>query len=411
MIARKAVYFVGAGLPKSLQIAGFPIPLMWDFVRVLAAYAASDPVLLTTLTQLEVARVFQHSTPESISLAADIAPPKKGTDEKRRRFLEILASRPDENIEHLLIRADEMASEPRHATRSFGDQVTIESLPQRFSFAINRLFYLIGWNFSNAPLRAFLKQQLGGYRSLTFVSFNYDLLLEHVLEDVSSRRWSASTGYGVPFDEFVEAEEASQHIEHFASMDFGGAVGTLEPRRLARVPDSGVKILKPHGSLNWLCRFEGNYNFVGAPTHLALSADERVAYLSGSNIDLLERPDSMPWPNVGVLISPPTRKVPMPHLLEQERSALLDADDVFVVGWSAPSTDENQLDLIRDAVHHRSKPFHRLTIIDKNPRSSQVDKLKEVFSARSVELWPHGFETYARCPLRRAVAKMSAWLA
>jgi hypothetical protein len=391
----KAVYFIGAGLPKSLQIADFPIPLMWDFVRVLATYAASDPVLLTTLTQLEVAGVFEHSTPESLSLAADIAPPKNSTKEQRNRFLEILASRPDENIEHLLIRADEMAKDPAYTTRSFADRVTIESLPLRFSFAINRLFYLVGWNFSNDPLRAFLKRQLHVYDCLTFVSFNYDLLLEHVVEDVFSGRWSASTGYGVAFDEFVEEEEANRHIEHFASMGTGGAVDTLDPHRLSRAPGRGVTVLKPHGSLNWLCQFEGNYNFVGAPTHLALSADERVAYLSGVNIELLERPDSMPWPNVGVLISPPTRKVPMAHLLAQERAALIDAEDVFVVGWSAPTTDENQLDLIREAVHERSSPFRRLTIIDKNPSSDQVEKLKRVFSPRDVELWTHGFETYA----------------
>jgi hypothetical protein len=410
MTRRQALYFVGAGLPKSLQITGFPIPLMWDFVRILAHYAESDAVLLTTLTQLEAAGVFEHSTSESTALAKQIAPPKTSTPEERRRFLDLLASRPDENIEALLIRADEMARHAKRTARSLADRITIESLPQRFSFAINRLFNVVGWNFSERPLRMFLRQQMHGYHTCTFISFNYDLLLEHVLEEVGSDCWAASTGYGQQFAEYVEAEEANRHIEHFAQLGTGGAVGTLEPRPVRKTSSPRVKVLKPHGSLNWLCRFEGNYNFVGAPTHLSLSDDERVAYLSGSHVELLERPDAMPWPNVGVLISPPTRKVPMPHLLEQEREALMDADDVFVVGWSAPTTDENQLHLIREAVSHRSKPLRRLTIIDKNPASDQIRRLRQAFSASVVELWPFGFETYARFPLRHVAGRLCAWL-
>lgn len=198
-------------------------------------------------------------------------------------------------------------------------------------------------------------------------------------------------------------------MEHFEQLGAGGAVSTIEPRKVYKANRRGVTVLKPHGSLNWLCQFEGNYNFVGAPTHLALSADERVGYLAGSHLELLERPDGMPWPNVGVLISPPTRKVPMTHLLEQERDALLNADDVVVIGWSAPATDENQLQLIRGAVRRRPKPFDRLTIIDKKPSSDQVQRLQQAFSPRVVELWPCGFETYARFPLRQVVGRLYAW--
>ncbi len=75
----KAVYFVGAGLPKALQQDSFPVPLMWDFVKTAAFYAATDDVLLTALTQLEVAEVFDHATSESIALAESITPPKTST--------------------------------------------------------------------------------------------------------------------------------------------------------------------------------------------------------------------------------------------------------------------------------------------------------------------------------------------
>jgi hypothetical protein len=50
------IYFVGAGLSKALQRdASTPIPLLTDFVKVAAHYAAIDEsnVALLTLTGLE----------------------------------------------------------------------------------------------------------------------------------------------------------------------------------------------------------------------------------------------------------------------------------------------------------------------------------------------------------------------
>jgi hypothetical protein len=49
---RKILYFRGAGLSKSLQVPGKPIPMMLDFVGGLADYL-SDNVILTTLARLE----------------------------------------------------------------------------------------------------------------------------------------------------------------------------------------------------------------------------------------------------------------------------------------------------------------------------------------------------------------------
>ena len=49
---RNTVYFVGAGLAKSLELPQKPIPVMYDFVSVLADYL-SDDVILTFLARLE----------------------------------------------------------------------------------------------------------------------------------------------------------------------------------------------------------------------------------------------------------------------------------------------------------------------------------------------------------------------
>jgi hypothetical protein len=278
-----AIYFVGAGLPKALQRADFPVPLMWDFVRVAAVYASTDNVLLTTLTQLELGRVFEHSTPASIALAAKIAPSNAATAAERTAFLNMMSSRPQENIEHLLIRADQLATDPANASLPWSDLITLELLPLRFSFAINRVFWHIGWNFSAEPLHRFLREELPRHDSSTFVSFNYDVMLEHGIEDVAPEAWCAANGYGSVFSEFVEVVAANRHIGHSPTIGTGGPVGTLKSHNSTRTYQGNITVLKPHGSLNWLCQFTGNYHFVGYPTHLVLSADERVAYLSGNN--------------------------------------------------------------------------------------------------------------------------------
>jgi hypothetical protein len=407
----KAIYFVGAGLPKALQQDGFPVPLMWDFVRVAAFYAASDDVLLTTLTQLEISGVFKHATAASIAIADSITPPKTSTSQQRSDFLRIVSSRPPENIEDLLIRAERMANDPKNANLPFAQPLTIELLPLRFSFAINRVFWRIGWNFDAKPLIAFLDQQLLRRDAATFVSFNYDVMLERGIEQVVPGRWSAATGYGKAFHEFVDDVEASKHINHLATIGAGGGVGTLKSHQTTQTAGGTIAVLKPHGSLNWLCQFNGNYHFVGHPTHLVLSADERVAYLSGSNVELLERPNGMPWPNSGVFISPPTQKTPLPTILMQEEAAIVDADDVVIIGWSAPPTDQDQVALIKRAIARRRRPFRRVTLIEWNPARSQVRRMRELFApAAKFTLWVGGFQTYAtRTPLTWLSSRLRWW--
>jgi hypothetical protein len=303
-----------------------------------------------------------------------------------------------------------MANDPRNANRPFTQRLTIELLPLRFSFAINRLFWRIGWNFEAKPLTAFLDQQLLDREAATFISFNYDVMLERGIEQAVPDRWSAPTGYGNVFHEFVEVVEANGQIDNFAIG--GGAVGKLNSHQTTRTGDGTISVLKPHGSLNWLCQFSGNYHFVGHPTHLVLSADERVAYLSGSNIQLLKRPNGVPWPDVGIFISPPTQKTPLPAILTQEEAAIVDADDVVIIGWSAPPTDKDQVTLIRKAIARRSRPFRRVTLIEWNPRRSQLRRMRELFApTRTFTLWVGGFQRYpTRTPLTWLSSRLRWWM-
>ena len=69
MSRKEIVYFVGAGLSKALEKPGKPIPLMYDFVSVMADYPAEDAVILQTLARLEYAGVFRWSSAGASDLA------------------------------------------------------------------------------------------------------------------------------------------------------------------------------------------------------------------------------------------------------------------------------------------------------------------------------------------------------
>jgi hypothetical protein len=154
--SRKTVYIIGAGLSKSVEKDGFPIPLMGDFVSVAAFYAAKDDVLLTTLAQLEVAGVFKNSDTNSRLLAERVSDPPKATTPDREDFLRIMREERNENIEELLLRAKELSKQPTHVGEPIAVRIAREELPKRFRFAINRVFYLVGWNVNLDQLRKFI---------------------------------------------------------------------------------------------------------------------------------------------------------------------------------------------------------------------------------------------------------------
>ncbi len=137
---KNIAYFVGAGLTKSLEKSGKPIPLMYDFVRVMADYVrhGGEDVILTTLAELENAGAFHATCPECMELARSVVgsnrPVSGGT---REAFSRAFRDRPSESIEDLLLRAIRIAgrvSDPNPEavlTRSSAAYAA-----QRFGYAI-----------------------------------------------------------------------------------------------------------------------------------------------------------------------------------------------------------------------------------------------------------------------------------
>ena len=112
-----------------------PVPAMWDFTSTMANYL-DDDVVLTTMAELENAGLYQHRSDDATKLAARLV--GKSADRSpalRGAFREALKNRSPESIEELLERSLRLSG-------SSGS----ESAHQRFKYAINRLFCLVGWN-------------------------------------------------------------------------------------------------------------------------------------------------------------------------------------------------------------------------------------------------------------------------
>jgi hypothetical protein len=143
------LYFVGAGLTKSLELTR-RVPLMMDFVPVLADHLDSN-VVLNTLVQMEIGRVYKTACDDCLSLAEQIGRDVPAADRATRdRFAALVRSRPSESIEALFEQAE--SKEPNTAAAAYA-----HGLPALFRYAINHVFSTIGWDLNLDLLIGFLR--------------------------------------------------------------------------------------------------------------------------------------------------------------------------------------------------------------------------------------------------------------
>jgi hypothetical protein len=118
MAPKRIVYFVGAGFSKALEKIGKRIPLMYDFVQVMAEYAPEDKVILQTLARLEYSGVFVWPCPEAADLSKTILRGRADpTPDILVRFADAMKRRPSESIEDLLLRALQNETRPAESDR------------------------------------------------------------------------------------------------------------------------------------------------------------------------------------------------------------------------------------------------------------------------------------------------------
>jgi hypothetical protein len=101
----------------------------------------------------------------------------------------------------------------------------------------------------------------------------------------------------------------------------------------------------------------------------------------------------------------------MKAVRKQQWEALRDADEVYVIGWSMPATDENQRSFILDAMQRRTKPIDRLVAVTYRSPEEYFERLSETFRIGSdrIERFNDGFIPFVTSlPKRRG--RLLPWL-
>jgi hypothetical protein len=380
----KIVYFIGAGLTKSLEIRSWPVPMMWDFVPTMAHYLDDDTVL-ATMVDLERADLYEWKSADAARLAGTKFPPD------RTAFREALKNRPAESIEDLL----EKSLKP---SANFSAQ----GAHQRFKYAINRLFCLVGWNIDWHPLERYLQSQCRlPEAEHTFVSFNYDLVLDRAVQRLASG-WGPATGYGVEIP-FCVRDDLPLIEKH------AGAAVSVPAERFATVSASRLRILEPHGSLNWLVPYQTPYEqppeglrFSDGPLIVPVDQEGAIRYWpSVHNFQLVSLPGNLPTPIGVCILSPSSAKRSelsfFKRCREMEHEAIRTADEVIVIGWSVPETDLDQADLIKAAIGNRRRPLKFITVVNRGASTAYFQRVANLFGVDALSMGIHnsGFVDFA----------------
>lgn len=196
----------------------------------------------------------------------------------------------------------------------------------------------------------------------SFISFNYDILLDSALLDLHPD-WDVD--YGIK-------------IRNFA-----------DPR-----PDLGIKLLKLHGSLNW--------KFCPVCNCMELNYEGKIAdKIIAENIHC-EKDEAIQRP---VIIPPTWLKVyDNAYLVKiwlEAEHVLRKSGKVFFIGYSLPESDFHIRYLLKKSLHRSGEKGPEIIIIthSENKEDSPLHLRYQRFFG-SVRLEPIGFETFAENPCR-----------
>lgn len=358
-------------------------------MRVAADYMLRDSsqIIFTTIRALHRDGRFRWPDPP---------PPNGNTADVVASYADDLRRRPSEKMEDLL-------------AKSSAESATMAT---RMRYAINRLFVMLGWNVDDGPLIRFLAAAMSRPRHRhRFISFNYDLILDRAVQQTESQ-WDVANGYGFRITDAVH-DDPTEHP---------GAVKSIGLAASPRSSDR-VRLIKPHGSLNWLIPLKRGYRQIpaGLPFDehspvVPLTPDGEIRYCASTHDFQYIWIDGEPMP-VDVLpaVIPPIKAKDLKlrlfeNLLNDEIRALSEADEVFIIGWSMPTTDANQVQLIREAGLKRrrgcsgvlhgcgGRRLRRLVIVNYGSPAEYYERICDLFDfPRShAEIYNDGFVDFAR---------------
>jgi hypothetical protein len=127
-----------------------------------------------------------------------------------------------------------------------------------------------------------------------------------------------------------------------------------------------------------------------------------LRYLPTTNLPpWVQLPNDLPITVEPVIVTPRgAKRADRPFLREtrdKEEAAILDADEVYVLGWSVPRTDTDQECMIRTVVGKRSRPLRQLTVVNFSAGADYYARVQEIFGVErsAVRTYNAGFRNFA----------------
>jgi hypothetical protein len=196
----------------------------------------------------------------------------------------------------------------------------------------------------------------------------------------------AAEGFDFPF--YVTSRPASEHP--------GDAVVERSSLELPRCVDR-FKLIKPHGSLNWLVPQKASGAAEPADMLIPLTAECTIRYWPPTQtFNYTQRPGD--WPrDMKILIAPPSPNKPevLRRAISDEFDALTAADELFVLGYSFPKTDRDQMDLVQRAVSERGATMRRVTVVNFQAPQKYFEEIEDLFKPLEMPRFNAGFANFA----------------
>jgi hypothetical protein len=375
-------YLVGAGLTKALETTR-RVPLMADFVSVMADHL-DDRTIAAAMAEFELSGWFEWpSTPVGLDLAKRV---RAGDTSALTEFSRELKRRPSENIEDLLVKANQAPS-------------------NLFVRSVNRLFWRIGLDLKLGSLKRFLSSQNAIANCEHVVtSFNYDLALDRCVQELNL--WHPSLGYGFRCDRLLKRDVESA----FVNERTGGKNIYIEPWRFDPESQTNWRLIKPHGSLSWVYIYRrwGEFGIgaivddsglVSYAKDIKMPSRILAGGMSGSPISVtILGPGYNRKPNFDLYngVTRPPGEIPRSQVMTNvQRDAIANADEVYILGWSMPPTDGPDVDLLRAACQSRRSKIPKLVIVNRGATLDYFQRVRSVFGdPEIIETHNDGFEQF-----------------
>lgn len=320
----------------------------------------------------------------------------------------------DEDVEAFLVRLDDFM-QPLYDKAGKGEELTKQELgdlwqAQRATFELLVLFSRVLIDTTDGPPCPFHDMLVANLSPEdAIISFNWDPLIDRSLHKAA--KWFPDDGYGLSFEALMDGEW--------------------------RLPASGerstLKLLKLHGSINWLIAYPGldsrtgkemailpldryhdKFCFINLKPHPPFGCrevlmnplvppkrdDGKVSITMNMTIDpktIRYKPEIRTFGDytpaaklTSLIITPrPRKKYDLPgqvfdQLWPQALRSLIASDELYICGYSLPDTDERPRSLLRQAAQERGGPW-RIGMVTPHPEPLEM-KLRQLMDGTDIEI-------------------------